>query len=596
MHVTLLTARINSLIAFFALLAPTLPTLLAHNITPSPTYLNQALAFGLWGAMVAIAAWSAGGVSRPAPRGLWPRAPAVVLGLLMAAVLASWLGGSLPSTLALAALGTLVAALLLLRAGQQVSAPRGNGAGGRADLFVLFCWGWLLAGVLNVAIALVQVFAPTWADGQWIAASGLVGRAVGNLRQPNHLSSVLMWSAIAVVTLLQLRRIRFPWAAVLVAALVFAVVLTASRTGLASVLLLALWGLLDGRARREVRGLLLAAPLLYAASWLAMAQWARATQQAFGGAARLAETDISSSRFAIWRDTLELIAQQPWFGVGWGRFNLAWTLTPSPDRPIAFFDHAHNLTLHWAAELGLPLALLLTVMLLASIARAGWRGWHEDGEAGAVRRGAVMVVLMIGLHSQFEYPLWYSYFLLPAAFAWGVALREPAALAAAGGPGRPALPFILAGSLLVAGAAFSVWDYLRVSAIFRATPGAPPLVQRIRQGQASVFFGHHADYAAVTSNFPVPDRDAAFQRAAHHLLDTRLMMAWSQELADTGRIDPARHLAARLREFRRGESANFFAPCALPGAAASAADSFQCQAAEQLPRWTDFVTRTATVP
>ncbi len=30
-----------------------------------------------------------------------------------------------------------------------------------------------------------------------------------------------------------------------------------------------------------------------------------------------------------------------------------------------------------------------------------------------------MLVLMIGLHSLLEYPLWYAYFLLPTAFAWG---------------------------------------------------------------------------------------------------------------------------------------------------------------------------------
>ena len=65
-------------------------------------------------------------------------------------------------------------------------------------IFALFCSGWVVAGVLNAAIGALQVFAPDVPDGQWIARSGLVGRAVGNLRQPNHLSSLLLWSAIAV--------------------------------------------------------------------------------------------------------------------------------------------------------------------------------------------------------------------------------------------------------------------------------------------------------------------------------------------------------------------------------------------------------------
>ncbi len=552
------------------------PTLLAFNVSPSPTFLNQALAFGMWAAFVLVRA--------PTALRLRAGAPEAVLLLLALTVLASWGPGSLPSTLALSALATLAAAALLLQAGRSAS-----GAPGRDDLFSLFCWAWLVTGVVNVAIAAVQVFMPEWADGEWIAASGFPGRAVGNLRQPNHLSSVLMWGAIAVVVLVQLRRLRWHWGAPLLAAMVFAVVLTASRTGLVSVLLLALWGLADRRASRPARAMMLSAPLVYALAWWAMAQWAAATAQPFGGAARLAETDISGSRFAIWADTLTLIQHQPWFGVGWGQFNLAWTLTPSPGRPTAFFDHAHNLPLHLAAELGLPLAGVVMALLLGSFGLAAWRAWHSEGDDGVVRRGAVLVVLMIGTHSVFEYPLWYSYFLLPAAWALGVALRrpgdsgpEPARVA-----DRAAAGWVLvAGAFaLMAGAAFATWDFRGVTEIFRATPGAPPLQQRVQTGQRSVFFGHHADYAAVTSNIPVPDSAAAIDRASHYLLDTRFMIAWAQALAARGDDAAARHLVARLREFRKSETAGFFAPCAQP---ASAATAFQCQPPGAAVDWRRF--------
>jgi hypothetical protein len=369
---------------------------------------------------------------------------------------------------------------------------------------------------------------------------------------------------------------------VLLSAMVFAVVLTASRTGLLSVVLLALWGLLDRRAVPRVRGLLIATPLIYAAGWLAMAQWAARTQQAFGGAARLAETDISSSRFAIWADTLTLIKAHPWAGVGWGEFNLAWSLTPLPGRPTAFFDHAHNLPLHLAAELGLPLALAVTALLLGAFGSAAWRAWRRDGDDGVARRGAVMVVLMIGLHSLLEYPLWYSYFLLPAAWALGVALRRPEDTAATppatAAQRRPAAWVLAAGAWAVmVGTALSTWDYRLVAEVFRATPGAPPLPQRIEAGRHSVFFGHHADYAAVTSNLPIADRDAALARASHYLLDTRFMVAWARALHASGDEAAARHLVARLREFRKPDAAGFFAPCAAQASAASAAAAFQCQ-------------------
>ena len=42
----------------------------------------------------------------------------------------------------------------------------------------LFCLGWVVAGVLNAGVGIVQVFVPSWTDGDWIASSGLPGRAV----------------------------------------------------------------------------------------------------------------------------------------------------------------------------------------------------------------------------------------------------------------------------------------------------------------------------------------------------------------------------------------------------------------------------------
>ncbi|MFN8892665.1 MAG: hypothetical protein ACK5Y8_02720, partial [Betaproteobacteria bacterium] len=74
--------------------------------------------------------------------------------------------------------------------------------------------------------------------------------------------------------------------------------------------------------------------------------------------------------------------------------------------------------------------------------------------------------------------------------------------------------------------------------------------------------------------------------ASHYLLDTRFMIAWARALHASGDEAAARHLVARLREFRRPDAAGFFAPCAAP---ASAAAAFQCQPPPQLPlSWRAF--------
>ena len=573
--------------AVAAVLAATLPSLLAYNVSPSPTFLNQALAFGLWAAFVVV--------SEPALRLRGPAPLLAALGLLALTAAWSWGPGALPTGLALSAIGSLGAAAVLTAGG---AGARARGAA--VDFFAAFCWAWVAAGVLNVIVALMQVFAPGWCDGDWIAASGSPGRAVGNLRQPNHLSSLLLWSCIAAVALLQLGRLGrrgARWAAALLVAFVFAVVLTASRTGLVSVILLALWGLLDRRLSRSTRALLIAAPFIYLLSWLAMAQWAALSQHRFGGSERLAETDISSSRFAIWRDTLGLIAAQPWAGVGFGEFNFAWTLTPFPHRPVAFFDHTHNLPLQLAVELGLPLAALVMGLLLWALCRAARKAWLAAGDIGTAQRSAMLMVLMIGLHSLLEYPLWYSYFLLPAAWAFGFALQGDEARSTS--PDRPApapAPALAwAGLAVMIGTALSVLDYQRVTLIFSAEPGVGPLEQRIAAGQRSVLFAHHADYAAVTSGVAAAQPLRAFDRATHYLLDTRLMIAWSQSLAAHGQLDEARHLAARLREFGKEDAGDFFAPCAASAVSASNAASaasgaaFQCELPAHASGWHDFV-------
>jgi O-antigen ligase len=574
-----------------ALPAAVLPSLLAYNVSPSPTFLNQALAFALWGAFVAACVSAL--PLRPS-RQAGPLAAA--LALLLATAAWSWGHGALPSTLALSTLGTLAAALLLAAAGaaaQPQSAQASDPRSSSETLFAAFAWAWFAAGLANVVVALIQVFWPELPDGNFSAASGIPGRAVGNLRQPNHLSSLLLWSCIAAIALLELRLLARHWAAIALALFIWGVVLTASRTGLVSVALLALWGLADRRLSRNARVLLVLAPLAYALAWWGMAQWAQLSQHNFGGTARLAETDISGSRFGIWKNTLALIQAHPWTGVGFGEFNLAWTLTPFPGRPTAFFDHTHNLPLQLAVELGIPMAALIMGLLLWGLARAALSAWRTaDADASTAQRAALMMVLMIGLHSLLEYPLWYSYFLLPTAWAFGLALRGAPA------EGAPMKPWLAAaGGLLAIGAIFSVWDYGRVAAIFSSAAGSPPLEQRIERGTHSVFFGHHADYAAVTSNVPVGDPAHAFDRTTHYLLDSRLMMAWSGALAQRGELDAARHIAARLKEFNKDDAEDFFDSCgdepaaSAPGISASAAPPFQCAAPAQPHPWSNFLPR-----
>ena len=574
------------------------PPLLAYNRTPSATQLNELLCvFGWWLCLLAANRIPSSGLRRGATTTL-----ALALGVMCVAVICSWTLGSLPTSLALPPLLSLVAACFVAALGARVA--QGGDQGG-LQAFAPFAFGMVAVGVLSATIAVIQVYIPKLADGVLIAQSGIPGRAVGNLRQPNHLASLLVWSVIALVPLVEWKRIGARAGAALGVLLMGAVVLSGSRTGLyGGTLVLVVWGAVDSRLSRSTRIALVSSivfPLgIHAWQWLST--HLSFIPHAVGTATRAGDGD--SSHFAIWKNTIEMIRQQPLLGVGWGEFNFAWTLTPFPHRPTAFFDHTHDLPLQLIVELGIPVALLVLGLMVWALGQGLLRALSTQGEAGHGARAAWVMIAMIAVHSLDEYPLWYVYFLLPAAWAWGFTLGsgpapKPAAELTLSGVvgGRPVDPGKLIrlssegsglrwfGGAMVALALLCTWDYLRVSTIFLDDAGLAPLPERIAAGQTSPLFAHHADYADATTADPPSRALGALEHATHSLLDSRLMMAWANALSESGQTERARYLVARLKEFDKTDTEDFFAPCAD---ATLKVKPFQCQPEPQGLTWRDF--------
>ena len=177
------------------------------------------------------------------------------------------------------------------------------------------------------------------------------------------------------------------------------------------------------------------------------------------------------------------------------------------------------------------------------------------------------MVLLVGVHSLLEYPLWYIYFLLPAAViaGWTLGLAPDAPADAGHASSRKGLRLMgLVGSLSLVCGLWAGWQYYRVAIIFEPglAIGEPQsLAERIANGRTSVLFGHHADYAEVTMAAQPETVFARFERPLYHLLDTRIMVAYAKALSARGEDERARHVAARLREFRNPAALEFFAPC-----------------------------------
>ncbi|MGH6645482.1 Wzy polymerase domain-containing protein [Aquabacterium sp.] len=586
-----------------ALLAIVGPTLVAAHDPPSVTFYNQVLALFAWGLWTAALAGpvlrgqaQVGPVDR---RPVWALSAMLLLNALLA-LIAPWVSG-LPAGLSMMGTGMALSALLVFGVAWRV------GLSEQGDrVFDVFCEALAWAGIAGMVLALIQVFHPAWATGNPIAEPTMPGRAVGNLRQPNHFSTLLVWSCCAVAWLGARGRWNQGVAMAAMVLMIGGVVFTASRTGTVAMAFLTIWGLCDRDLPKRLRWVLILAPLIYGAWWGGMWWWSHLdTDVAFAAEARLHDhSDISSSRFKIWANVLALIADHPWAGVGYGEFNLAWTLTPFPTRPIAFFDHTHNLLLQWAVEFGLPMTALMTALSL-------WGLWALLGPglnrcrapspapgqpfAGTPAGATSVIVALVGLHSLLEYPLWYSYFLLPTAFAWGMGLAARARQASRGqalqAPTSPATrSALVACSLAMSIAtAWCTWDYLAASNIYAPREGAGPLAERIHFGQGMPWFAYQADYADVTGvEEDEPSKPPqAFKRTLHNLVDARLMMAYARSLAEHGDIDKGRFVVDRLREFHNATSDAFLNECKDTPDLAEA--PFQCTPAQRSYTWRELL-------
>jgi len=320
----------------------------------------------------------------------------------------------------------------------------------------------LLAALVSSLMALAQYFGLSEHLGFWINSTE-AGEAFANLRQRNQFATLTSIGLIALLWKVG-HGTGLRWALLGAAMLAAANAASASRTGALQIALVVAFTFLWLRpAGRKAAVVSIAAMLAYCVAAVALPLL---LQQLSGVSApnafnRLASGDGCASRSILWGNVLHLISQKPWLGWGWGELDYAHfvTLYPGP-RFCDILDNAHNLPLHLAVELGVPVAVLVCGSFLWWLARQ--RPWQETD---ATRRMAWAVVAVILLHSLLEYPLWYGPFQMAFGFALGLLgwQRSPAVPEAAGRRSKHVIASVLALALLYSG-----WDYHRVSQLYTA--------------------------------------------------------------------------------------------------------------------------------
>jgi O-antigen ligase len=417
---------------------------------------------------------------------------------------------------------------------------------------------WLIAAMLSAFAGFVQYFGVSARFGPWINYAE-AGTAFANLRQRNQFATLTSIGMAALWYLERRRRncveqsvdLRGQLLPVLCAILLGAAnAISASRTGLVQWLLLGATLYLLSRGEPSVRRLPIAAWIGYAgAAWL-LPILADIDPLSGGIFSRFGEEAACASRLVLWSNVVDLILLRPWFGWGWGELDYAHYITLYRGaRFCDILDNAHNLPLHLAVELGIPLAV-------AIVSGVGWlvvrqRPWRERQP---VRLMAWLVLAAIGLHSMLEYPLWYGPFQLAALLSIMIlSVQQPHRIR------RHHFICVVVCALVVA-SLYIAWDYHRISQIYRPPERRTTAYRTdtLAKIEGSFLFRRQVQFAWLTTT-PLNRNNAEIvhkvalellhfspePRVVERLIDSAQMLGREEEV----QYHLARYLAAFRREY-----------------------------------------------
>ncbi|RYZ11512.1 MAG: polymerase [Comamonadaceae bacterium] len=414
--------------------------------------------------------------------------------------------------------------------------------------------GLLAAGLVSAVLGLLQYLGlAAWLVPLTTAPEP--GQAYGNLRQRNQFATLINMALVAALWLHadggRVRRRVVVGACVV---LMMAAAASTSRTGLLQLAAIAgVAGALAWRERRKrppAAATRLPHPLVLTGllAVYALASWllpGLVPGEVDGMLTRLREgAPVAHSRMVLWRNVLELVAQHPWRGWGWGELSFAHYVHPyAHTRFVEILDNAHNLPLHLAVELGLPAAVVLCAGFACMVLSA--RPWREYDARRAMAWGVMGVIV---LHSLLEYPLWYGPFQLAFGLCLGLLWPGTRVLASSGAPWWPAL----AASLLLATSAWAGRDYVRVSQLYLAREERLPALRddTLAKLRDTRLYASTVDFAALAMMQLTPSTAEAMYelsgRMLHFSPEPRVIVKRIESGLLLGHLDEAHAEMARF--------------------------------------------------
>ena len=509
-----------------------------------------------------------------------PHALRLFTALVVMAVVASVL--FVPSVIDVGAtaglLGACVCVLTMVWVGQRM-------AWQPTQLLPWLAGAWLFAAALSSVLGVLQYL--DWARGlsPWVNQPAFAGDAFANLRQRNQFASL---TSIGLVALLaathalrtSMQRHTHLLAFGLLNLLAMGAACSMSRTAVLQWCVVSVLALMWAWRHASVPGaalptkqpmhmaagtssawwvLVISAPVLLLLWSFAMPLLSQHITGQTGANLALRVVGASSdyaacgSRSVLWANVLQLIAQKPLLGWGWGETDLAHFITPyQGERFCDILDNAHNLPLHLALELGVPLAMCL-------LGLAAWwvwqrRPWQEQHIWRVMAWGVLLVVLM---HSLLEYPLWYGPFQMAVGVSVGVLWAQHMTPHEGKLVVKQEAQALCLASLFFLACLYAAWDFNRVSQIYKPVEQRNPHYSSnpLAYAKQSWLFANQAAFAELTLQAVNASNARAVYEQAQHLVHYSPEARVVQRLIDSARLlghdDEADFWAERLSAHQR---------------------------------------------
>lgn len=387
--------------------------LLPYHVHPFRAFYNE------WIAILGVAILLAFHSEQKTPVIRMPWTAFIPVGLVVFILLQTLLGMLTVSWDAILPVAYFAAAAVAIVLGASMS---GEMRGAQRLCFALAA-AHLIAGLLSVGIATLQ----------FVGAEGPYGslmtqmpprahnvRPFANVAQPNQLALLFCMSIAAVWWFFQSGRLRAVIAFASSLFLLWGLALTQSRIGWLIVpSFAAVIYFLQGRSGFKRMSAMIVGlhVLLYVVLVFSLPYIASTVGLDNESATERVQT--SSDRLVYIQQALHVSLAHPLSGAGWYEFGPRQVDIGLNFDRSGYTQHAHNILLNFAAEMGWPVTLMVFGVLAYWFVSVCLRR-QMSKENGF----AILFLVAVLIHSMVEFPLWYAYVLMPVALLIGMVHQE----------------------------------------------------------------------------------------------------------------------------------------------------------------------------